>query len=73
MIRRIEDSVLREVAKPVNIITKEIKTLLNDMIDTMEYEDGIGLAAPQIGISLRVIVVKVNGVIYKFINPEIMS
>ena len=73
MIRQIDDSVLREIAKPVNIMATEIQELLNDMVETMEYNHGIGLEAPQIGISLRLIVLKVENVTYKLINPEIIS
>jgi peptide deformylase len=66
------DPVLREVAKPVAKITPNIHKLLTDMADTMYDADGVGLAAPQIGISKRVIVIDVgddNGLI-EMINPE---
>ena len=51
------DPVLREKAAEVPGITEEIRTLIADMFDTMYAEEGVGLAAPQIGISSRVIVV----------------
>ncbi|GAA3407058.1 peptide deformylase [Paenibacillus hodogayensis] len=69
------DSVLREVAKPVPKITPNIHKLLDDMADTMYDAEGVGLAAPQIGILKRVIVIDVgddNGLI-EMINPEIVS
>jgi len=69
------DPVLREKAKPVPKITPNIHKLLNDMADTMYDAEGVGLAAPQIGILKRVIVVDVgddNGLI-EMINPEIVS
>lgn len=69
------DPVLREVAKPVPKITSNIHKLLDDMADTMYDAEGVGLAAPQIGILKRVIVVDVgddHGLI-ELINPEIVS
>ncbi|MDF2715013.1 MAG: peptide deformylase [Paenibacillus sp.] len=69
------DPVLREKAKPVPKITPNIHKLLDDMADTMYDAEGVGLAAPQIGILKRVIVVDVgddNGLI-ELINPEIVS
>lgn len=69
------DPVLRETAKPVPKITSNIHKLLNDMADTMYDAEGVGLAAPQIGILKRVIVVDVgdeHGLI-ELINPEIID
>ncbi|MEF3309875.1 peptide deformylase [Paenibacillus sp. GYB004] len=69
------DPVLREKAKPVPKITPNIHKLLDDMADTMYDAEGVGLAAPQIGILKRVIVVDVgddNGLI-EMINPEIVN
>ena len=71
MVRELNDNVLREIAEPVKEITNEIKNLLNDMEETLEKQNGIGLAAPQIGISLRIIIVKYENKTYKIINPEI--
>lgn len=56
-ILRIGDPRLREVSEPVEAFgTPELKTLIEDMFDTMEAADGAGLAAPQIGVSLRVMI-----------------
>jgi peptide deformylase len=69
------DPVLREKSKPVPKITPNIHKLLDDMADTMYDAEGVGLAAPQIGILKRVIVIDVgddNGLI-EMINPEILS
>ncbi|MEF3305759.1 peptide deformylase [Paenibacillus sp. GYB003] len=69
------DPVLREKAKPVPKITPNIVKLLGDMADTMYDAEGVGLAAPQIGILKRVIVIDVgdeHGLI-EMINPEIVS
>jgi peptide deformylase len=56
-IRKYGDPVLRRRAKPVETVTPEIKRTIADMIDTMYDEVGLGLAAPQIGVSLRLMVV----------------
>lgn len=69
------DEVLHQVAKEVKKITPNIQKLLTDMADTMYDAEGVGLAAPQIGILKRVIVVDVgdeNGLI-EMVNPEIVS
>lgn len=69
------DEVLHQIAKEVKKVTPNIQKLLTDMADTMYDAEGVGLAAPQIGILKRVIVVDVgdeNGLI-KLVNPEIIS
>lgn len=69
------DEVLHQVAKEVTKITPNVQKLLTDMADTMYHAEGVGLAAPQIGILKRVIVVDVgdeHGLI-ELINPEIVS
>ncbi|MCM3784220.1 peptide deformylase [Neobacillus mesonae] len=69
------DEVLHKVAKEVTKITPNVQKLLDDMADTMYDADGVGLAAPQVGILKRLIVVDVgdeHGLI-KMINPEIVS
>ena len=54
--RRYGDPILRLLAAPVAAVTPEIKTLIADMAETMWSQVGIGLAAPQIGVSLRIFV-----------------
>ncbi|MFQ5922817.1 MAG: peptide deformylase [Anaerolineales bacterium] len=54
----VPDPVLREKAKPVRQITPEIQTLIDDMIETIREAPGVGLAAPQVGVGLQVIVVE---------------
>jgi peptide deformylase len=56
-VRRYGDPVLRRRAQPVTQVTPEVRRLVDDMIDTMYDEVGIGLAAPQVGASLRLLVV----------------
>ncbi len=54
--RRYGDPILRLLAAPVAAVTPEIKTLIADMAETMWHQVGIGLAAPQVGVSLRIFV-----------------
>ena len=56
-VRRYGDPVLRRRANPVDAVTAEIRRLAGDMVDTMYDEVGIGLAAPQVGVSVRLMVV----------------
>ena len=76
-IRRYGDPVLRKKAEPVQGITDEIQTLIDDMVETMYDALGIGLAAPQIGISLRVIVIdegtRESSGPMVFLNPVIVG
>jgi len=72
-IRKDGDEVLRKVSKPVDKIDHKIITLLDDMADTMYHADGIGLAAPQVGILKRVIVLDVGDGLIELINPVIVE
>jgi peptide deformylase len=73
MIRLEGDPVLREVAKPVPEITKNVLKLLDDMAETMYDAEGVGLAAPQVGISKRIIVIDCGDGLIEMINPEILE
>ncbi|MCW1931109.1 peptide deformylase [Pararhodobacter zhoushanensis] len=78
MIRRClpwPDARLRTPAAPVDTITDEIRALWTDMIDTMEAMPGVGLAAPQIGVMLRLAVVdasEARGQAVRMANPEVL-
>jgi peptide deformylase len=65
------DPVLREKAKPVEKVNAAVRRLLDDMAETMYDAKGIGLAAPQVGVTKRVIVVDAGQGLYQLINPEI--
>ncbi len=79
------DPVLRRKAHPVSKFDKELQTLIDDMVDTMRDAPGVGLAAPQVGISQRLIVVEyaeppeddeekeVKPKLYVMVNPEIVK
>ena len=66
------DPVLRKKAKPVGKITSEHREILSQMAKSMYEYSGIGLAAPQIGISSQLIVVDIGEGLYKIINPKIV-
>lgn len=72
-IRRAGDPVLKEIARPVARITKSTRTLLDNMILTMRDADGVGLAAPQVGVSVRVIIVDVGEGLIELINPIVIE
>lgn len=67
------DDILTKRAKEVPEVNEKIKGLLDDMIETMRANDGVGLAAPQVGVLRRVFVVEVNDEVYELINPEILE
>lgn len=76
MIIKDPDPILRQKSKPVTKITPNIHKLLDNMADTMYDALGVGLAAPQIGILKRVIIVDIGGEdsqLYELINPEIIK
>ena len=66
------EPLLRKKSREVEAITPKILTLLDDMTETMRAANGCGLAAPQVGILRRVVVIEVeDGVVYEMINPKI--
>lgn len=74
-IRTEEDPLLRKKSRTIDVIDEKIHTLVEDMIDTMYNADGVGLAAPQIGILKRLVVIDIydeTGVKI-LINPEIIA
>lgn len=74
-IRKIGDEVLRKKSRQVDKIDERTRQLIDDMVDTMHEANGVGLAAPQVGILKRIIVLDVgheNGIL-KLINPEIIE
>ena len=67
------EATLRKTCRPVTEITKRTLTLLDDMLETMHHADGVGLAAPQVGILRRIVVIEVEeGQVLELINPEIV-
>lgn len=72
-IRKDNDEILRKKSRVVEEVNDRIRTLVKDMIETMYEANGVGLAAPQVGILKRVAVVDVGEGIHVFINPEIVE
>ena len=71
-IRTMGDEVLEKVCKPVKEMTPSLAELIDDMFDTMYSAEGVGLAAPQVGIRKRIVVIDVDdGNQYVLINPVI--
>ena len=67
------DPALRSVCRPVDKITPRTLQLLDDMIDTMRAADGVGLAAPQVGILRRIVVIETPEGLFELINPKIIA
>jgi peptide deformylase len=77
-ILRLGDSILGEPALAVDTITPEIETLIDDMIETMYAAPGIGLAAPQVGVSLKIFVIDLSlgkdpSALHAMINPRFIE
>ena len=68
------DDILRKTCRPVDAITPRVLTLLDDMVETMRAANGVGLAAPQVGILRRIVVIEVEpGEVIELINPKIIA
>lgn len=72
-IRIIGDEILRKKSRTVENIDNRILQLMDDMAETMHNADGVGLAAPQVGILKRIVVIDTDDNILKLVNPVIIS
>ena len=72
-VRTKDDEILTKVCKQVKVFDNRLWILLDDMYDTMMEHDGVGLAAPQVGILKRAVVIDVGDGKIELINPEIIS
>lgn len=77
-VRYYPDPVLKQKAKKITVIDSSVRKLAQDMLDTMYENDGVGLAAPQVGVSKRLMVIDISGEDEPpkpivFINPEIIE
>ena len=71
---KVGDDILRKKCRPVEEITPKILQLLDDMAETMRHAEGVGLAAPQVGILRRIVVIEVEeGQLIELINPKIIA
>ena len=67
------DPILNKKCRPVEEMTPKIQELIDDMFDTMDEEMGVGLAAPQVGVLKRIVVIDTDGSPRAYINPEILE
>ena len=67
------DEILRKKSKPVTEFDNNLHILLDDMADTLKTVDGVGLAAPQVGVLKQVFIVYLDDIFYEFINPQITA
>lgn len=72
-IRKIGDDILRKKCREVVEVTPKLHELIDDMYDTMYEAMGVGLAAPQVGVLKRIVVIDVDGTPYTMINPRILE
>lgn len=73
-ILRDTEPALRKKSRTVDTITKRTLTLLDDMVETMRKANGVGLAAPQVGVLRKIVVIEVvEGEVLELINPEIIE
>lgn len=70
---QIGDETLRKKSFPVENFDESLWTLLDDMKETLRKEEGAGLAAPQVGVLRRAVVVDVEEGFFEFVNPKIIS
>ena len=76
IIRQEGDEILKKKSRPVEVFDEKLQELIDDMIDTMHQKDGVGLAAVQVGVLKRVIVIDTyeeGEPVHIFINPEIIE
>lgn len=68
------DPILRKTCRPVDQVTERTQMILDDMVETMRQAQGVGLAAPQVGIIRRMFVAEPQpGELYCFVNPQIIA
>ena len=73
-IREIDDPILNQRAKEVREMTPNLRALIEDMVETMRHANGVGLAAPQVGVLKRLVVIECEeGELHVLINPEIVE
>ena len=66
------DELLRKTSRPVEKFDERLWVLLDDMLETMRQANGVGLAAPQVGILRRAVIIDVGDGLYEMINPKIV-
>ena len=72
-IRTVGDDVLRKECKEVKVMNERTKNLIDDMLETMYEADGVGLAAPQVGVLKRIVVIDIGDGPIILINPKVVD
>ncbi len=72
-IRTVGDDVLRKECKEVKVMNERTKNLIDDMLETMYEADGVGLAAPQVGVLKRIVVIDIGDGPIILINPKVVE
>jgi peptide deformylase len=72
-ILKLGDPTLKKKCKPVAVFDEKLAKLLDDLLDTLHKEDGLGLASPQVGILKRAFIVEYDNVLYECVNPEVVD
>ena len=67
------DEILRKRAREVTEINDRIIMILDDMLETMRAQEGVGIAAPQVGILKRILIIEIDGQVIELINPVILE
>ncbi len=70
---KVGDETLRKKSRPVTVFDARLRQMLDDMTETLKQADGVGLAAPQIGVLRRVVVVLDDGEYVRLVNPEVIE
>ena len=73
IMRQEGDQILRKISRPVEVFDKRLWMLLDDMNETLEFHNGVGLAAVQVGMLRRIFIIDAGDGLCEFINPEMLS
>ena len=68
-----DEPMIRKKSRFVEVFDEKLDELLDDMYETMQKEDGVGIAAPQVGVLKQVVVIEANGMKLELINPKILE
>ena len=68
-----DEPLIRKKSRPVLDFDEDLEELLQDMYETMKKEDGVGIAAPQVGVLRQIVVIETNGMKLELINPQIVK
>ncbi len=72
--RDTEEASLRKKSRPVTVFDRRLHTILDDMVETLKDSGGVGLAAPQVGLLRRIVVIeKEDGTVLELVNPEVIA